>query len=150
MLQRGETSRYWQTTLRYATEGNLQAVLDEYAHLLWEPAAWEQKPANTIAATVTQSAVAAITTKTSTVRPDYYRSTPEAIASVAGASALRTHFALRYGGDRGPDLLVLEELTEAGTLTPVLDQRYRLDEGVVALQELEKGHARGKSVVVLE
>lgn len=103
MLQRGETSRYWRTTLRYATDGNLQAVLDEYAHLLWEPAAWEPKPAEEIAAKVTDSAAAAITTKTSTVRPDYYRSTPEAIASVAGGSALRTHFALRYGGARSGD-----------------------------------------------
>jgi NADPH:quinone reductase-like Zn-dependent oxidoreductase len=49
-----------------------------------------------------------------------------------------------------PDLLVLKELAEAGKLTPVLDRRYRLDEGVAALQELEKGHARGKSVVVIE
>jgi hypothetical protein len=103
MLQRDETSRYWRTTLRYATDGNLQAVLDEYAHLLWEPAAWEPKPADAIAAKVTEIAAAAITTKTSTVRPDYYRSTPEAIAPVAGGSALRTHFALRYGGARSGD-----------------------------------------------
>jgi hypothetical protein len=33
--------------------------------------------------------------------------------------------------------------------TPALDRRYRLDEGVVALSELEQGHSRGKSVVVM-
>jgi NADPH:quinone reductase-like Zn-dependent oxidoreductase len=49
-----------------------------------------------------------------------------------------------------PDLLVLKELAEAGKLTPALNRRYQLDEGVAALQELEKGHARGKSVVVME
>jgi NADPH:quinone reductase-like Zn-dependent oxidoreductase len=49
-----------------------------------------------------------------------------------------------------PDLLVLKELAEAGKLMPALDRRYRLDEGVAALRELEKGHARGKSVVVME
>jgi NADPH:quinone reductase-like Zn-dependent oxidoreductase len=49
-----------------------------------------------------------------------------------------------------PDLLALKELAEAGKLTPALDRRYRLDEGVAALRELEKGHARGKSVVVME
>jgi NADPH:quinone reductase-like Zn-dependent oxidoreductase len=49
-----------------------------------------------------------------------------------------------------PDLLVLKDLAEAGKLTPALDRRYRLEEGVAALQELEKGHARGKSVVVME
>jgi NADPH:quinone reductase-like Zn-dependent oxidoreductase len=48
------------------------------------------------------------------------------------------------------DLRVLKELAETGRLTPALDRRYRLDDAVVALQELAKGHARGKSVVVME
>jgi NADPH:quinone reductase-like Zn-dependent oxidoreductase len=48
-----------------------------------------------------------------------------------------------------PDLLVLKELAEAGKLTPALDRRYPLDRAVVALGELEKGHARGKSVIVV-
>ncbi|MCC7386578.1 MAG: NAD(P)-dependent alcohol dehydrogenase [Deltaproteobacteria bacterium] len=49
-----------------------------------------------------------------------------------------------------PDLLVLKGLAEEGKLTPAIDRRYRLDEGVAGLKELEKGHARGKSVVVIE
>jgi len=49
-----------------------------------------------------------------------------------------------------PDLLVLKELAEAKKLTPGLDRRYRLEEAVDALKELEKGHARGKSVVVMD
>jgi NADPH:quinone reductase-like Zn-dependent oxidoreductase len=48
-----------------------------------------------------------------------------------------------------PDLLVLKELAEAGALKPVVSQTYRLEEAVVALKELEKGHARGKSAVVV-
>jgi NADPH:quinone reductase-like Zn-dependent oxidoreductase len=47
------------------------------------------------------------------------------------------------------DLLVLKDLVEAGKLRPHVDRRYRLDEAVDALEELEKGHARGKSVVVI-
>jgi hypothetical protein len=43
-------------------------------------------------------ASSAITTKTSTIRPDYYRSTPARIAAATDGFALRTHFALRYGG----------------------------------------------------
>src|SRR5207249_11936324 len=38
-LLRGRRSRrvpYWQTVLRYAAAGGLQAVMDEYAHLLKE------------------------------------------------------------------------------------------------------------------
>jgi NADPH:quinone reductase-like Zn-dependent oxidoreductase len=48
-----------------------------------------------------------------------------------------------------PDLLFLRELVETKQLTVALDRRYRLDEAVEALKELEKGHARGKSVVVM-
>jgi len=49
-----------------------------------------------------------------------------------------------------PDLLALKELAETKKLIVTLDRRYRLDEAVAALKELEKGHARGKSVVVTQ
>jgi NADPH:quinone reductase-like Zn-dependent oxidoreductase len=48
------------------------------------------------------------------------------------------------------DLGVLKELAEAGKLAPAIDRRYPLADAVDALRELEKGHARGKSVVVME
>lgn len=49
-----------------------------------------------------------------------------------------------------PDLLALKELVETKKLKVALDRRYRLDEAVSALKELEMGHARGKSVVVMD
>jgi D-arabinose 1-dehydrogenase-like Zn-dependent alcohol dehydrogenase len=49
-----------------------------------------------------------------------------------------------------PDLVVLKELAEAKKLTVALDRRYQLGAAIDALKELEKGHARGKSVVVME
>jgi NADPH:quinone reductase-like Zn-dependent oxidoreductase len=48
-----------------------------------------------------------------------------------------------------PDLRALTEMVQAGTLTTALDRRYPLDQAVEALKDLEKGHARGKSVVVV-
>jgi D-arabinose 1-dehydrogenase-like Zn-dependent alcohol dehydrogenase len=48
------------------------------------------------------------------------------------------------------DLLVLKELVETKKITVALGRRYRLDEAVDALKELEKGHARGKSVVAMD
>ena len=47
------------------------------------------------------------------------------------------------------DLMVLKHLVEAGKLRPHVDHRYKLDEAVGALKELERGHARGKSLVVV-
>jgi NADPH:quinone reductase-like Zn-dependent oxidoreductase len=46
-----------------------------------------------------------------------------------------------------PDLVVLQELLEAGTITPVIDRRYELSELPEALRYLGEGHARGKIVV---
>jgi D-arabinose 1-dehydrogenase-like Zn-dependent alcohol dehydrogenase len=48
-----------------------------------------------------------------------------------------------------PDLLVLKELAESGRIKPIVSRTYRLEEAVEALKELEKGHARGKSAVVI-
>lgn len=102
-LQQKEASRYWQATLHYSIAGNLQAVLDEYAHLLWEPAAWRHSDRTSIAGKVTQEIAKAITARTSTVRPDYYRARPERVEAAHDGAAIRTHFALRYGTSRSSD-----------------------------------------------
>ena len=45
------------------------------------------------------------------------------------------------------DLLALAELAEGGSVTPVIDRTYSLDEGREAMAYLEAGHARGKVVL---
>jgi len=47
------------------------------------------------------------------------------------------------------DLVVLQELLEAGTVTPVIDRQYELSEVPEALRYLGEGHARGKVVIRL-
>jgi NADPH:quinone reductase-like Zn-dependent oxidoreductase len=47
------------------------------------------------------------------------------------------------------DLVVLRELLEAGTVTPVIDRQYPLSEAPEALRYLGDGHARGKVVVIV-
>ena len=51
---------------------------------------------------------------------------------------------------RKEDLITLRELFEAGTVTPVIDRAYPLAEVPDAIGYLEKGHARGKVVIVLD
>jgi NADPH:quinone reductase-like Zn-dependent oxidoreductase len=48
------------------------------------------------------------------------------------------------------DLQVLNQLIEAGKLTPVIDRTYPLSEVPEAIRYLEEGHARGKVVVTME
>ncbi len=45
------------------------------------------------------------------------------------------------------DLIVLKELAEAGTLTPVIDRTYRLSETPEALGYIAQGHTHGKVVI---
>lgn len=47
------------------------------------------------------------------------------------------------------DLVVLQELLEAGEVTPVVDRRYELGEVADAFRYLEAGRARGKIVVTM-
>jgi NADPH:quinone reductase-like Zn-dependent oxidoreductase len=47
------------------------------------------------------------------------------------------------------DLVVLQELLEAGKVTPVIDRRYELSELPEAMRYLGAGHAQGKVVILL-
>jgi NADPH:quinone reductase-like Zn-dependent oxidoreductase len=48
------------------------------------------------------------------------------------------------------DLIVLQQLLEAGKVTPVIDRRYPLRDVAGAIRYLEEGHARGKVVISME
>ena len=47
------------------------------------------------------------------------------------------------------DLLVLQELLEAGTMRSVIDRRYELSQTLDAMRYLGEGHARGKVVITV-
>ena len=47
------------------------------------------------------------------------------------------------------DLTIIQELMEAGRVTPVIDRCYRLSELPNAIRYLAEGHARGKIVITL-
>jgi NADPH:quinone reductase-like Zn-dependent oxidoreductase len=47
------------------------------------------------------------------------------------------------------DMIVLKELIESGTLTPVIDRTYPLSDVPEAIRYLKEGHARGKVVVTV-
>ena len=54
-----------------------------------------------------------------------------------------------YMKQRKEDLLVLKDLIEAGTVTPVIDKSYPLSAVPEAIRYLEAGHARGKVVITV-
>src|SRR5688572_22277171 len=48
------------------------------------------------------------------------------------------------------DLLVIKELLETDKVVPVIDRRYPLRETAEAIRYLEKGHARGKVIIIVD
>lgn len=98
MLRDADDDAYWRRALRYAVDGNLQAVLDEYAHQLWESEDWSGDAREAVAERITEAACGALTTKTSRVGPDYIHSDGSALKE--NGTTMRTHFALRYGSLR--------------------------------------------------
>jgi NADPH:quinone reductase-like Zn-dependent oxidoreductase len=48
------------------------------------------------------------------------------------------------------DLTLIQELMQAGKVTPVIDRCFPLSEVPAAVRHLEAGHARGKVVILLE
>jgi NADPH:quinone reductase-like Zn-dependent oxidoreductase len=61
-----------------------------------------------------------------------------------GASQKVVFFVAKFNRE---DFVVLQELLEAGKVTPVIDRRYALSELPEALRYLGEGHARGKVVI---
>ena len=47
------------------------------------------------------------------------------------------------------DMVVLQELLEAGKVTPVIDKRFELSETADAFRYLGEGHAQGKIVITV-
>ena len=91
-----EESAYWRLVLRYCRHGNLQAVLDEQWHLLWEQSSWSEGSAPAeIAASCTEALVQAVHPVRSRVHARFFR--PSGNAVQRDEVRVRTVFALRFG-----------------------------------------------------
>jgi len=49
-----------------------------------------------------------------------------------------------------PDLVLLKDLIERGTVKPIIERRYKLRDVPEAVRYIEEGHARGKLTVMVE
>ena len=97
---------YWRLVLRYCREGNLQAVLDEQWHMLWDQESWsEDADADETAAKCARKLVQVVHPARARVHGQFFRAEQgESGASVEREELrVRTVFALRFGHIRTDD-----------------------------------------------
>jgi len=87
---------YWRSVLDYCTAGNLQAVMDEYAHVLVESLGLLGKKQEEIAADVSREMQRSLTLRTSTAQADLMSAGKRRVR-MDEPIRLRTRFAMRFG-----------------------------------------------------
>jgi hypothetical protein len=92
---------YWRQVLAYSAAGGLQAVMDEYSHVLREALGLLNPEATDTIKKLAEGMRAAIQIRPAQLKVDDIQPTPEGIQIFD--RRLRTHFALRYGDHRSDD-----------------------------------------------
>lgn len=94
---------YWQRVLQYSADGNLQALLDEYAHVLYESHGLAVHAAEKSWETLAEAMYEPMSLRTATLRPDDVSIRGGRLQIAPFDSGMRTHFALRYGSQDAED-----------------------------------------------
>lgn len=95
LRDRNADQPYWRSVLRYCVNGNLQAVLDEYAHILMESLGLIDMPTHVTAEKLSQAIESAVSIRTSTAKVDMLSTSNRRVWREE--LRLRTRFAMRFG-----------------------------------------------------
>lgn len=110
---------YWQRVLQYSAEGNVQAMLDEYVHVLVESKSLRAKSTAEAVKAVATPMFEAMSLRTATLRPDQIAILEDKLQVKPFATGIRTHFALRYGAKTEDDKSVSrKEVVQAAFNSP--------------------------------
>ncbi len=93
---------YWLSVLEYCAAGNLQAVLDEYAHLLVESLGLTGSERSKVAREVSKAISDCLTLRTSTAQADIVGSSKRRVY-LDEPIRMRTRFAMRFGDQDAED-----------------------------------------------
>jgi hypothetical protein len=94
---------YWRQVLQYCLEGNLQAVLDEYMHVLRDVSGLAQPHANDLAQEVANRVIETLHLRTASLTVDHLHRDPAKNQIALDSFRMHAHFALRFGIDRIDD-----------------------------------------------
>jgi hypothetical protein len=110
---------YWLRALEYAHAGGLQAVLDEYTHLLRESLGCAAAAVCEMAEKVTAELIGALTLRTASLRVDEISAPPYAREAKIKSEPMHIRFAMRFGDER------YDEEVEPGASTGTRKERVR-------------------------
>lgn len=102
LLRAGRASRedtYWREVMRHCTDGCLQAVLDEHAHVLMESEGATNEPPEASARTIADAMIRALALRASRVNYSQLAVTEDSVAPKP--ERLHTAFAMRFGDEEG-------------------------------------------------
>jgi hypothetical protein len=108
LLRSGEES-YWRAVLDHSVDGCLQAVLDEYVHILIESEGLQNADAHKRAQTLTETITEALSTRTAANTVEHVRVIDGEIR--LDEHRINSHFAARYGRAESSDKAAMREST---------------------------------------
>ena len=113
-----EEGYYWRLVLRYCVVGNLQAVLDETWHLMWEQHSWSEKvPADAVAAECSHQLAELVNPTPSRVHAHFLTVNSDGLMEEEEVR-LRTVFALRFGDIRTEERSINQDAVRASFNSP--------------------------------
>lgn len=112
-----EESAYWRQVLRYNLDGNLQAVLDEAWHLVWEQHAWsERESRDAIAERCVKEIGESVEPRPSRVHAHFYKANGKHVDEQV--IRMRTVVALRFGHAKSEEGVLSQDAVRAAFNTP--------------------------------
>lgn len=114
MLRDIQDDSYWRSTLQYGIDGNLQAMLDEYVHVLKELLGLKDHSQSEQAQGISECIQSVLSLRAAQIRIDEIKTTGESFAVESFNS--RCRFALRFGeirDDRGQALVRADSVRDA-------------------------------------
>ena len=120
--ERGRRTPYWSAVLEYGAMGGLQAVLDEYAHVLRESEGLLDEPPGEVAAELAPAMREALGVRASNLGVDEVIVDPSSHEIRLERHRMRGHFSLRFGEERSEDGT---EITRAGQVREAFNSPFR-------------------------
>lgn len=122
LLRASRTETFWRDVLGQAIDGDLQAVLDEHAHVLFEAEGLQDKPPAAAAQTIADSMGRALGLRAS--RVTYSSIAVEQDGLDVHTERLHTAYAMRFGDDEGGDRASGDEPARAAQLRAAFNSPY--------------------------